>query len=128
MVTVIALADDRRARSHGDFAPINLIVDGDRLWGVDIHNHTWIALMKDLARFLVFLEITQPHGSGNGPCGFASEDAEALIGTPRLIRDGEAECMLPFFAAVELSGRFLTEQAYPKVMGNARALADRMLG
>lgn len=116
-----------RARSHGDFCTLNLMVDGDAIWGVDIQNDTWIALAKDLARFLVYLEITLPQGETDGPCGLSDADAQALLGTPGLIRAGEIETMLPFFTAVEMSGRLMSESAWPGVMMNARALADRML-
>ena len=117
-----------RARSHGDFVPINLMVDGDTIWGVDIQNSHWLALVKDLARFLVYLEITIPAANADGPCGFAHDDIEALVAAKGLIRPGELETMLPYFAAVEISGRLISESAHPRVMANARALADRMAG
>lgn len=116
-----------RARSHGDFCTINLMVDGDTMWGVDIQNSHWLALAKDLARFLVFLEITLPNGAGDGPCGLAAEDVEALVDTDGLIRSGEARLLLQYFVASELAGRLEHEQAHPEVLENARKLADRML-
>ena len=116
-----------RVRSHGDFCALNLMVDGDTIWGVDIQNNHWLALAKDLARFLVYLEITQPHGTYDGPCGLSGEDCEALLGTGGLIREREAEAMMPYFVATELSGRLMTEIAHPDVMENARRLADRIL-
>lgn len=116
-----------RVRSHGDFCTLNLMVDGDTIWGVDIQNSHWLALAKDLARFLVYLEITQPHGTYDGPCGLSGEDCEALLGAGGLIREREAETMMPYFVATELSGRLMTEIAHPEVMANARKLADRIL-
>lgn len=115
-----------RVRSHGDFSVLNLMVDGETVWGVDLQNRSWIALAKDIARFLVHLEILMPHGDTDGPCGLAAEDCEALLSAPGLIRRSEAEGMLPFFVAVELSGRLVSEARFPRVLENARALADRM--
>ena len=116
-----------RVRSHGDFCTLNLIVNPDALWGVDIQNSHWLALAKDLARFLVYLEITLPHGTYDGPCGLSAEDCDALMGADGLIRDREAELMMPYFVATELSGRLMSETAHPEVLENARALADRIL-
>lgn len=116
-----------RARSHGDFCTLNLMVDGDDIWGVDIQNSNWLALAKDLARFLVYLEITLPHGTYDGPCGLSAKDCEALMGADGLIQEREAEAIMPYFVACELSDRLLTEAHQPEVLANARALADRIL-
>jgi tRNA A-37 threonylcarbamoyl transferase component Bud32 len=116
-----------RARSHGDFVTLNLMIDGDTIWGVDIQNSHWLALAKDLARFLIYLEISIPSGKNDGPCGLSLDDVEALTAARGLIRPGELEVMLPYFAAVELSGRLISEAHDTRVMENARALADRML-
>lgn len=116
-----------RVRSHGDFSPLNLIVDGNTMWGVDIQNTHWIALAKDIARFLVHLEISVPNGATDGPLGFAKSDIEAFLMDDRLITLEECDRVLPFFIAVELSGRLRTEVRDTTTMKHARALADRVL-
>lgn len=118
-----------RARSHGDFCPINLIVEGggDVVWGVDIHNSNWLAVAKDIARFLIYLSITQPHAASDGPMGLAAEDVAALTGAKGLIPPEEAEMVLPFFLASELAGRLQGERISAEAHPTARALADRMI-
>ncbi|MEM9974185.1 MAG: phosphotransferase [Pseudomonadota bacterium] len=122
-----------RARSHGDFCPINLMVDGDDahdgviLWGVDIHNSRWLAVAKDIARFLIYLSITQPTAATDGPMGLAAEDVDALTGAKGLIPPEEVEMVLPFFLASELAGRLQGERISTDAHPAARALADRMI-
>ncbi|MEL6645529.1 MAG: phosphotransferase [Pseudomonadota bacterium] len=116
-----------RARSHGDFCAINLMVDGDDIWGVDIQNSHWLAVAKDIARFLVYLEIALPAGHYNGPCGLSLADCHAFLGERDLISADEANRVLPYFVASEVAGRLISEQTHAYMMSAAQALADRLI-
>ncbi|MBT8475962.1 MAG: aminoglycoside phosphotransferase family protein [Alphaproteobacteria bacterium] len=115
-----------RARCHGDFCPINLLVAGDEMWGVDIQNSSWLAVAKDLARFLVYLEIALPAGVHDGPWGLSGEDYEGLLAADGLLEPGEAEMVMPYFLAVELAGRLMSERHDAFMLSSARQFADRM--
>ena len=97
-----------RAGTHGDFRPSKLIFDTDRVAGIGTESAEWIALVRDLARMLVSLEVTCPRGDQAGLSG--PGDLEALLANGRLIHPGEVETMLPFFIASEL-GLHLTGRA-----------------
>lgn len=116
-----------RARSHGDFCAINLLVTDDETWGVDINNANWLALAKDLARFLVYLEIALPSGRSDGPFGLSDGDYTAMISQPGLLSQREAEMAMPYFLASELAGRLVSERRDPAMLAAARSLADRMI-
>ncbi|MEL6801425.1 MAG: hypothetical protein AAFR34_06540 [Pseudomonadota bacterium] len=116
-----------RARSHGDFCAINLMVAGDEIWGVDIQNSHWLAVAKDIARFLVYLEIALPAGRYDGPCGLSVGDCHAFLGVEGLIPPDEANRVLPYFVASEVAGRLVSEQGQPYMISAAQALADRLI-
>ncbi len=116
-----------RARSHGDFVPINLMVDDGMIWGVDIQNRRHLALAKDIARFLVYLEFSDPAATGPWRWGLSKADCDALLGDGDLIALDEAEALLPFFIAEELSGRLVPEAPHPRHLGNLRTAIDRYL-
>lgn len=116
-----------RARSHGDFCPINLLVAGGEIWGVDIQNSNWLALAKDLSRFLVYLEIALPAATHDGPCGLSQGDYDSLLAADGLLPSGEAEMIMPYFLAVEVAGRLVSERRDPFMLSSTRALADRMI-
>ncbi len=119
--------DITRARSHGDFVPINLMVDGDTFWGVDIQNSRHLALAKDVARFLVYLEMSDPAPSGPWNWGLATADVAAMLGDGDLLPVDEADAVLPYFIAAELSGRFLPDAHNKRHLKNIRAATDRLL-
>ena len=116
-----------RARSHGDFCAINLLLTETEVWGVDINNANWLALAKDMARFLVYVEIAVPSGRSDGPFGLSDADYTALIGQTGLLSQREAEMAMPYFLASELAGRLVSERRSSDLMRAARALADRMI-
>lgn len=116
-----------RARSHGDFCAINLMVAGDEIWGVDIQNSHWLAVAKDIARFLVYLEIALPAQRYNGPCGLAAADCHAFLGVKGLISPDEANRVLPYFVTSEVAGRLVSEAENPYMLSAAQGLADRLI-
>lgn len=112
-----------QVRGHGDFCPLNLIVDGDVLYGVDLQSSRWFALERDLARYLVVSAI------GHGPAaasrlGIDGDEMQALVSAPGLIAAAEAERVLPFFLACELGGRLISEAHKPR----SREKLQQMIG
>lgn len=72
----LAGTDIVKARSHGDFSPVNLIENKDGLWGIDIQNAHWLPLAKDAARFLVYVQTNMPRTRGARYAGLSKIDAE----------------------------------------------------
>lgn len=96
----------RRAFVHGDWSPLNAIVSGDRLVGVDIEGPSRMAVARDAARFLVGAQVFAGVEGGAGPLGVAPGDAEAFLSSGVLAEE-EAAKVLPFFIGHELARRLL---------------------
>ena len=116
-----------RARSHGDLRPRLLVRGKDVLWGLGTIGAHWIAVAKDVARFLVAAELIAPADGPFGIGGFAEADLAGFTGDDGPLHPGEAEVMLPYFAASELAGR-IAEGLDRDEEARAAELAARMLG
>ncbi len=115
-----------QVRGHGDFCPLNLIVDGDVLYGVDLQSNRWFALERDLARYLVVSAIG--HGLIDGTCyGVDVAEMQALISAPGLIAADEADQVLPFFIACELASRLVYESYKPRSQEKLRQMIGKFL-
>ncbi|TCP62191.1 phosphotransferase family enzyme [Rhodovulum bhavnagarense] len=97
-----------QARCHGDFAPANLIVTEAALYGIDIQNDHWLPLVKDVARFLVYLETNHPRTYGPRLFGMSRLDLQALTAPLTLLTPVDRGQLLPFFIGVELADKFAT--------------------
>ena len=111
-----------RARSHGDFRVQNLRYADGTVWGSGLRTDGWGAVMRDIARLIVDLELTAPRGGDDGPMGLDATDLDAVRTGARVLRDGEFDALLPYFVAVDLSGRLLSSGRQDR----ARALCDRV--
>lgn len=113
-----------QARSHGDFAPGNLILTGAALYGIDIQNAHWLPLAKDLARFLVFLQSTHPRPAARHRFGIAAPDYDALTDEIPALAAADRERHLPFFVGVELADKLATtDRSAPKADALRAAIA-----
>lgn len=117
--------DAVKARCHGDFCTLNLQVDGDVLYGLDIQNRHRMALAKDMARFLVCAQMTAPVQRGPWRYGLAVADRDALLSAPGLAAAVAPEGVLPFFIGVELIDRLVNERAHPETHPHVQAAAAR---
>ncbi|MEL7345434.1 MAG: phosphotransferase [Pseudomonadota bacterium] len=101
--------------AHGDWAPHNMIVDGDTVFGVDIAVRRPILRAKDIARFLVYLVA---HVPGPAPLcdGVPVGDLEAMS---RLPEAGDAQLMR-FFIGVELADKFARNHGRDAVSSRVR--------
>lgn len=108
----------RQAATHGDYVPINLMIDGDTLWGIDIQGESWLAISRDAARFLVW---TALHAPRPGPTrfGLPAGDVEAFLASG-LLPDGEERTTLPFFIGEQLHSRLCESGLDPAARQAAR--------
>ncbi len=89
-----------QGRGHGDFHAGKLILAPDALYGVDIEGAHFLPMVKELARFLVHLELRAPR-DGPGWHGVSAADCTALFAEVPLAPHDE-DAILPFMIGVEL--------------------------
>lgn len=107
------------ARTHGDFASLNLLCDGDALIGIDIENQHSLALTKDIARFLAQAQSYRPPESGWLP----KSDLTAFLTGFGPLPAPDQTPLLRFFYGVELGKRLLSDSApEPETANLAAAL------
>lgn len=82
--------------AHGDFAPVNLNIDGATVWAFDIHGGHYRPLARTMAWFLVAACITWP--SAVGPLGLDPEDL-AAFDTANVLPADDRENVFAFFVA-----------------------------
>lgn len=89
-----------QGRGHGDFHAGKLIRTSEALYGVDIEGAHFLPMAKELARFLVHLELQTPR-DGPGWHGVSAADCGALLAEVPLAPHDE-DAILPFMIGVEL--------------------------
>ena len=113
-----ALAGREMAKyyAHGDWAPHNMIFDGETVFGVDIAVKKPILRAKDLARFLVYLVA---HVPGPPPLehGIPVADLRALAAVP----EAQDDVLMRFFIGVELADKFARNHDQGAVAARVRA-------
>lgn len=92
-----------QAHGHGDFRPANLVRNGGALYGVGVQTLQWMPVVRDLARFLVALQVACPRAGGAQRFGIGAADLEVLIGPLALVGPRERALHLPFFIGLELA-------------------------
>lgn len=92
-----------RAATHGDFVSINAHVLNGQIVGVDVQGESWLPLAKDVARFLVWQQMTDP---GPPPLhhGISAADLGAMVPQVGLAPE-ETDRLLPFFIGLQLIHR-----------------------
>ncbi|MCT8161826.1 phosphotransferase [Pseudoruegeria sp. SHC-113] len=123
---LVAGADVCQAATHGDFTTLNLSFHQGTLYGFDIQGESWMALSQEVARFLVYLQITYPHPSGRLRLGISEPDMKAFLKCG-LLDPKEETTTLPFFIASQLLGRFVQEYKRPETRANTRAAIEAFL-
>lgn len=106
-----------KARTHGDFASLNLICDGPDMIGIDIENQHSLALTKDMARFLAQAQSYRQPASGWMP---ESDLSAFLTGFGPLPQPDQIP-LLRFFYGVELGKRLLSNTPPPQETANLAA-------
>lgn len=96
------------AIAHGDFAPVNLNIDGDTVWGFDIQGGHYMPLARMAARFLVAGCLYWP--SAPGPLGLDADDLAAF----------DIKRILPVEEQGDIFTFFVAEQMLRQVQGHGR--------
>ncbi|WP_069301284.1 hypothetical protein [Neptunicoccus sediminis] len=94
------------ARTHGDFAALNLICDGPVMTGIDIENRHELAVTKDLARFLAQAQSYRRPQGGWLP----NPDLDAILEGFGPLPEFDRGPVLRFFYGVELGRRLMGSQ------------------
>ncbi|KAB7613935.1 hypothetical protein F9L33_11305 [Amylibacter sp. SFDW26] len=115
-----------QAASHGDFVGINAHFSKGVICGVDIQGEHWLPIAKDVAKFLVWLQIYSPIDTDHLTYGIASNDWSAMLAS-EIISNDEYDTTLAFFVGRELYWRFLEGYNTPKIQKNARFSIENYL-
>ena len=115
------------AVAHGDFAPVNLSVDGGTIWAYDIQGGHVLPLARMAARFLVAACLYWPGEAG--PLGLDAEDLEAFD-VSRILPPEEQGEVFAFFVAEQMLRRVVSEgrqgEAREVAMMRLQALHDQL--
>ncbi|MFT6088554.1 MAG: hypothetical protein ACJARC_000223 [Sulfitobacter sp.] len=115
-----------QAATHGDFVGINAHYHQGTIYGVDIQGESWLAVAKDVARFLVWLQIHNPVSAGGHRYGISLEYIDAFLESG-VLNDNEQTTTLPFLIAEQLYGRFVEGYAREDLRDNTRAAIEMYL-
>lgn len=105
-----------RAATHGDFVSINAHVKQGQIIGVDVQGEAWLPLARDVARFLVWQQLTDP-GPAPLSFGISTADLQAMVPAVGLPSE-EADRLLPFFIGLQLLQRLLDMRSDPIALEN----------
>lgn len=108
-----------RAATHGDFVGINAHVSHGIICGVDIQGECWVAIARDVARFLVWLQIHDPIPPRAHRFGIRAEDVAAMLDSG-VLDPGEHDTTLPFFIGTQFFSRFIGEYDRPDLRDATR--------
>lgn len=115
------------AVAHGDFAPVNLNIDDNAIWGFDIQGGHTLPLARMAARFLVAADLYWP--GATGPLGLDTEDLAAFDITRILPADEQGD-IFTFFVAEQMLRRIMSEtrtgQAATVARTRLQALHDQL--
>lgn len=106
--------------THGDFVGINAHFHRGVITGVDIQGEVWLAIAREAARFLVWLQIHDPDRPADRRFGIAAADWQAFARSGVLPAE-ELTTTLPFFVGEQLYARFVESYDRSDVAPNTRA-------
>lgn len=116
----------RHAISHGDFHPNNLIVNGERLTGIDLGGSATIPIYKDMARFLMHMGRRGLIPSGAARFGVDARGIAAFSKAFALSNE-ERELILPFMLGVEALIRVEHAGIKPGRVRRAAEMSDKLI-
>ncbi|WP_299546671.1 hypothetical protein [uncultured Tateyamaria sp.] len=90
-----------QAASHGDFVGMNAHYHRGTIYGVDIQGECWIAIAREAALFLVWLQMHDPDRPTHRIHGIKIDDVQAFLSSGVLSED-EQRTTLPFFIGTYL--------------------------
>ncbi|MEL7258289.1 MAG: phosphotransferase [Pseudomonadota bacterium] len=126
LATAIPSKEWRKAISHGDFHPNNLIADGARLTGIDCGGSLPSPIYKDIARFLMHMGRRGMIPSGKMRLGVDAEGIDAFAETFAM-GETERKMILPFFLGVEALMRAETRDLAASRIRRAKDMSEALL-
>ncbi|SFS55073.1 hypothetical protein SAMN04488040_0882 [Sulfitobacter marinus] len=115
-----------QAATHSDYVGLNAHYHQGTIYGVDIQGESWLAVAKDVARFLVWLQIHVPISEGGQRYGIALEYIDPFLESGVLSAQ-EQVTTLPFLIGEQLNGRFVEVYARPHLRDITRAAIEMYL-
>lgn len=122
----IARKDWRKAISHGDFHPNNLIAEKTRLTGIDCGGSLPAPIYKDMARFLMHMGRRGMIPSGKMRLGVDAEGLDAFADTFAM-DEVERNVILPFFLGAEALMRAETRDLSKSRIRRAQDMSEVLL-
>lgn len=116
----------RQAATHGDYVGINCHYHDGAIYGLDMQGEVWLAVARDVARFLVWQTLHDHAPAGPTRAGLRGEDVGAFLSSG-VLPDTEQSTVLPFFIGVDLHRRFTEAPADAAHLVRARAAIDAYL-
>ena len=90
-----------QAATHGDFVGMNAHYHRGTIYGVDIQGECWLAVAREAALFLVWLQMHDPSRPDVRVHGIRATDVRAFLSSDPL-PEAEHETTLPFFIGYHL--------------------------
>ncbi len=115
-----------QAATHGDFVGINTHFHRGTIYGVDIQGECWLAVAKEAARFLVWLQIHDSSRAGDRRHGIHLGYIDAFLESD-VLNAGEQTTTLPFFVGEQLYGRFVEGYDREDIRDNTRSAIEMYL-
>ena len=106
----------RQAATHGDYVGINAHYHQGVIHGVDMAGESWLAVARDVARFLVWQTLHDPAPTPSRWCGLRAGDVSSFLSSG-VLQDRETAAVLPFFIGIDLHRRMseaLDDAARPR--------------
>lgn len=115
-----------QAASHGDYVGMNAHYHRGTIYGVDIQGECWVALAREAARFLVWLQIHDADRGTDRTHGLRSTDVRAFLSSD-VLAPAEQSTTFPFFVGEQLYGRFVEDYQRTDIRANTRAAMEHYL-
>ncbi|KIC51842.1 hypothetical protein [Tateyamaria sp. ANG-S1] len=115
-----------QAATHGDFVGMNALYHRGTIYGVDIQGECWLAIAREAALFLVWLQMHDPTRPAERRHGIRSEDLSAFLSS-NVLPDNEHNTTLPFFVGYHLYRLFTANHHRPDIRANLLAAMESYL-
>lgn len=116
-----------QAATHGDFVGINAHYHEGTIYGVDIQGQCWLAVARDIARFLVWQQIHDSSRPLVRQYGICADDLQSFLSS-NILGLEEQQTTLPFFIGTQLYSRFVHEYDRDDMRDNTRSAIVSYLG
>lgn len=116
-----------QAATHGDFVGINAHFHKGTIYGVDIQGESWLAVAKEVARFMVWTQIHDSSRPQSRRYGICEKDLDSFLSS-QILSSEEQTTTLPFFIGADFYSRFVEEYSRREIRDNTRSAIECYLG